>query len=317
MLDGLEPLVVIQHAAQDTRSVSEIFPKLSYDLTELRPHLSDQEHLVLLRASPDGRIFMRGVEPGADRKNVTRWRKIEMGDIALIAWDGYVRGMGEVVLRTQNPELAALRGGSAGHQYLYFLRHVEPLEIAYTALNRVLGFKEGNNFQRFTVMTEAQSKSAIGCLREIRPLAAALVRPFSVDYQMPEDLDGWQETVRRLEQSRLRRVLLGGQDEGKCALCGRVFPIGFLVAAHIKKRSLCSDAEKRDVRGNIMPACRLGCDELFERGYLRVENGRMRCSSRKPMSGAIRDYLAPLEGTTVEGWQTHAKYFEWHLEALQ
>ncbi len=129
---------------------------------------------------------------------------------------------------------------------------------------------------------------------------------------MPEDLDRRQETVRRAEQSLLRRVHLGGQDEGKCVLCGRVFPIGLLVAAHIKKRSLCSDAEKRDVRGNIMPACRLGCDELFERGYLRIEIGRVRCSTTKPMSDAIRAYLAPLEGTTIEGWNLHAKYFEWH-----
>ena len=44
----------------------------------------------------------------------------------------------------------------------------------------------------------------------------------------------------------------------------------FLVAAHIKKRSVCTDAEKRDLKYVAMSACKFGCDELFERGYIAV-----------------------------------------------
>jgi hypothetical protein len=49
-----------------------------------------------------------------------------------------------------------------------------------------------------------------------------------------------------------------------------VFPVDLLVAAHIKRRSLCSETERRDLHNVAMLACKFGCDALFEEGYWLV-----------------------------------------------
>ena len=44
----------------------------------------------------------------------------------------------------------------------------------------------------------------------------------------------------------------------------------FLRAAHIKKRSVCTDEERRDISNIAVPACVFGCDALFETGFVAV-----------------------------------------------
>ena len=82
-------------------------------------------------------------------------------------------------------------------------------------------------------------------------------------------LDKAGHRALRVEQSYLRRALFKG-PAAPCDLCGRVFEVEFLVAAHIKKRADCDDQERRDVAHVVMSACRFGCDELYERGYIAV-----------------------------------------------
>ncbi len=76
--------------------------------------------------------------------------------------------------------------------------------------------------------------------------------------------------IQRLEQGFLRRTLLPGRS-GKCALCSEDLPVELLVAANVKKRSACSPAERLDIPAVAMPACRLGCDALFEAGLVAVD----------------------------------------------
>lgn len=58
--------------------------------------------------------------------------------------------------------------------------------------------------------------------------------------------------------------------QGRCGLCGNSLPSDLLTAAHIKPRSACSAAERVDAPWIVMPACLIGCDALFELGYLGV-----------------------------------------------
>lgn len=76
-------------------------------------------------------------------------------------------------------------------------------------------------------------------------------------------LDGTAAVKVRKEQAALRSLLAGGRDLAACALCGQEYPMQFLVAAHVKKRSLCSDEERRDLRHVAMLACVFGCDALY------------------------------------------------------
>lgn len=47
--------------------------------------------------------------------------------------------------------------------------------------------------------------------------------------------------------------------------------VELLVASHIKRRSECSRGQKKDYRNNALAMCRCGCDELFELGYIVVD----------------------------------------------
>lgn len=49
-------------------------------------------------------------------------------------------------------------------------------------------------------------------------------------------------------------------------------PERLLIAAHIKPRRLLSDKERLDFASAAMLTCTLGCDALFERGYLVVDD---------------------------------------------
>ena len=75
----------------------------------------------------------------------------------------------------------------------------------------------------------------------------------------------------RREQALLRKYLLAGRTHAECALCGHDLPSELLVAAHIKPRKLCTDAERWNLRASGMLACLLGCDALFEHGYVIVD----------------------------------------------
>lgn len=77
---------------------------------------------------------------------------------------------------------------------------------------------------------------------------------------------------RRAEQRYLRQALLARYGN-QCAFCGRYLPKNLLIAAHIKLRSESSEADRLNFDAAAMLACSLGCDALFERGYLTVDDG--------------------------------------------
>ncbi|MBM7813718.1 hypothetical protein [Saccharothrix algeriensis] len=136
--------------------------------------------------------------------------------------------------------------------------------------------------------------------------------PTGVDEQFGE-MDRVAVAKYRVEQQALRHVLLGDEPEGRCALCGRVFPVELLVAAHVKRRSECSDDERRDLRNVAMPACWLGCDRLYELGYVTVgADGRVLTATA---TGALDEQLAKLAGAVSPAHRpASAAYFAWHRE---
>ncbi|MGX5212633.1 hypothetical protein ACWKT3_28750 [Streptomyces violaceus] len=121
-----------------------------------------------------------------------------------------------------------------------------------------------------------------------------------------------QVLVRR-EQAKLRNNLLGGATKAACALCGRVLPVRFIRAAHIKRRSAASRQE-RLVMANIMPACLIGCDELFEHGYVYVtDNGTIAVSPNSNTTADLAVAAKALEGRTVADYGAHrAPFYAWH-----
>lgn len=85
----------------------------------------------------------------------------------------------------------------------------------------------------------------------------------------------------RKEQGQLRRHLLRGRSEAECALCGRLLPRRFLVAAHIVPRSKLNDEQRRSFDEVAMLACTLGCDSLFEHGLIVVsQDGTLQAGAK-------------------------------------
>lgn len=130
-----------------------------------------------------------------------------------------------------------------------------------------------------------------------------------------DQLDRKQLFVGRLEQRAARALLLGGKRTAPCAFCHRQLPASLLVAAHIKPRAYCSDTEKRQINVNIIGLCKLGCDDLFERGYIEVFDGKIVAGAAEPMTTTLAEFVSPLLGQSVRGWNLgRERFFRWRRD---
>ena len=107
--------------------------------------------------------------------------------------------------------------------------------------------------------------------------------------------DGTTDRGYRREQPLLRKAVIGNASELACALCGEVYPVGALVTAHKKKRSLCNDVERLDLN-IVMPLCTFGCDYLYEVGYVYIDSGVVHVNPTLAVSGAMATKMKMLEG---------------------
>lgn len=151
-----------------------------------------------------------------------------------------------------------------------------------------------------------------------------------IDWLLPVTLDRFQKaptflgpldqehTERaRVEQGFLRQHLLKGAEEATCALCSKALPDELLVAGHIKPRSYCSRKERLDYEHIAFLVCMLGCDALYEKGFVTVLcGGTIRtASSAAAGSKTLSSTLQMLEGKRCAAWKNGtAEYFAWHAE---
>ncbi|MEE4595284.1 hypothetical protein V2J94_25930 [Streptomyces sp. DSM 41524] len=169
----------------------------------------------------------------------------------------------------------------------------------------------------------SSNKQGVAILRAgtavVANLAGALppVAPGSGDGSI--DHDGAENAVAqvlvRREQAKLRRRLLNGAAQATCALCGRTLPVRFIRAAHIKRRSAATREERLQL-ANVMPACLLGCDELFEHGYVYVTgDGSIAVSDKTNTTPHLTEAAKALEGLTVADYgPSRAPFFTWHCD---
>tara|TARA_R110001599_G_scaffold67867_4_gene191404 strand:+ start:32597 stop:33505 length:909 start_codon:yes stop_codon:yes gene_type:complete len=126
-----------------------------------------------------------------------------------------------------------------------------------------------------------------------------------------EELDSRYNALHRNEQGFLRSYLFSSSRYADCCICKERYPVEFLVAAHIKKRSLCSYEEKRDLKNIVVSMCKFGCDELYERKHISVVEGLVVSNDREVYSEALNNYRNKIVNNNCAAFNDdNRKYFE-------
>lgn len=119
--------------------------------------------------------------------------------------------------------------------------------------------------------------------------------------------------VGPMDEDRLRTLLFGRRELGRCALCGRLLPVELLDVVYVKPLEACDPEELEDVGNDVFPGCRLGCAGLFRQGYLVVEEGVVRPGREEPLTDPVEARVEEIAGNRCEYWHSGSEpYFRWH-----
>jgi len=292
---------------------------------------------------------------GAKARHAAEMRQLSEGDVVLLTGDSQVQAMGRIGVLLEAPEFGdALWPEPAGDGYVYVYSIDDltfPGGLSYEELMRRSGTR-AMSFRGLNVRRGARAEEVLRGLEDLlrstrahRPSGprvdvvghvvgdTTLERDDSPDATPPGESDllarleamggtdaaGAARAVRR-EQSLLREWLgigaAAGDSPVQCGVCGRYLPRRLLVAAHVKPRSACTEEERKDIPHVAMVACALGCDALFEAGYLSVDgSGRIVTARRELRQSHALAVLRDLEGRRAPAWSpAREPYFAWHRQ---
>ena len=138
--------------------------------------------------------------------------------------------------------------------------------------------------------------------------------------KFPNKTDSETLSIHRKEQHLLRQLLFNGKLKSKCGICSNSFPIELIWCAHIKKRSECTLDERLDFENIIMPMCKFGCDDLYEKQYIYVDNGIVKINkSNKNWTNDLLFVVEKIENKDINSRyfkKNSIKYFEWHKKNI-
>lgn len=270
-------------------------------------------------------VAIWGVTPGKRDMNANKWHRMELGDIALMYRERRFFFKGEVAYKIRSADMArelwGERKDGATWEYAFFLTDLEEVDIDVRRFNIAAGYKENNVVQGFDVLPRLKSDAVLDALDLSSAIGAVVVTPPEADaarrrlLQLGQELDLPVASRRRAEQSLLREIMLGSKREAPCALCSRILPIDLLVVGHIRKRHSCDASQKLD-EANTMPICLLGCDKLFENGYVNVDDRGTVCAANgRKWNPALSEALNAIVGRQCAAWSPASEiYFKWHRE---
>ncbi|HIF17514.1 MAG TPA: HNH endonuclease [Cycloclasticus sp.] len=189
-------------------------------------------------------------------------------------------------------------------------------DIPYADLNKVIPYSENFVIQGFSVLNEIQSENVF---TSFGFASETFYPPINEDdlpayFESSGSLDAPSKSLSRKEQGALRYSLFKNKPYAKCSICNKEFPVNFLVAAHVKKRSECSKEERLDFKNIATPMCKFGCDELYEKGVIGVGAGKVVRVKGAKLTACVELYLSAITGNTVSSWDlSSSNYYDWHL----
>jgi len=311
--------VILQPASSESSQVhfnNTISQSIS--LQSISSHLSSTDINQLTILYPNNDIKIWGVAPGVNNVNFNKWNKVQKGDIVLFFKKGGVFAKGIVTCKIRNYNLANQLWGNINSitwECIFFVDEVELLNIGYSDFNQLIGYNPNYVVQGFNILNDELSDLVINTYDFSSSIN---INPYSVQSLISTanqitttDLES--KSYRRLEQGVLRQILFGNHSTVKCGICGKEYPTTFLVAAHIKKRALCDLNERLDLNNIAIPMCKFGCDELYEKGFILVQNGEVILNPKKPIHANIMPYMGSLVGKTCNYFNPNTKpYFDYH-----
>jgi hypothetical protein len=134
-------------------------------LEEITPFMGPEEAEGLTALYGSGAVPVWGHRAGAAGQNITKWERIQPGDIAIFAASSEIHASAVVTYKTRNSELAQSLWGSAPEgdtwEYIYFIDKVVPRRIPREVFNQAAGYSSKAPFRDFRVLSEAKSTPVI------------------------------------------------------------------------------------------------------------------------------------------------------------
>lgn len=290
------------------------------EISEIEGYLSQTELEIIKELYPEGKLRIWGVTRGINERNKKYWDKINKGDITLLSKDGQIFASTTTTFKIHNKLLARAlwNENKEGNtwEFIYFVDELRFLSIPYKEFNKCVGYKENFVIQGFSILDEEKSQNILdqynleSDIHINAPNKSELRKIYS-----NQELDKHYTSTVRKEQGAFRKALFRNRTKSNCVICGKEFPIQFLVCAHIKKRSKCTIEEKLDYPSIVIEMCKFGCDELFEKGYIFVKDGTIHKNNKKNFNITLNDFIDQFSGHKCLRWDSERKkYFDWHHE---
>lgn len=319
--------LVLQPAGQSARANLQSSVLSPVPLEKWSPHVSDEDRAIISRSHPSGEVPMWGTTRGQLGQMRNKWDRIAAGDAILFLSSSHAYMAATITHKWISAALAdelwprkqLADGSELPWELMYSFTEPVEVKLSYSDMSAAAAMVRSLGTRQLNVYGEEIAAAVLGLLGD--ETSDLLIPPDQIHYSSLvrdfERLDATAATTRRLEQSYLRSYILPGRT-GVCALCGRKMESVFLVAAHIKRRSDCTDEEKGDLPAVAMAACKFGCDELYERGLIWVDaTGRVKRASNLSDGVALQYWQEHLRGRSVGVWESSPRsrrYFEAHRQ---
>ncbi|WP_288432730.1 hypothetical protein [uncultured Deinococcus sp.] len=294
-------------------------------------------------------VTIWGVKEKQGRPKV-QWERMKKGDLVLFYAAGSFILIGTVDFKFTSPKLADYLWHEDGvspefsYKFLYVIKNPIPLYtdsfkslsggIASGPLFRKAqvggeGLRDDGVVMGITVVSDSGAQKLISSSPTLQNYQQSFSgkRQKRIDFTDPkleEQLEGLISTgllkagdvlrisKYRIEQGELRESMIRGREIVSCCICGEEFPATSIVTAHIKKRSRCSPSEMRDTNV-VAPMCYLGCDHLFEHGYIVVGSDGIVKINREAKASGLKTRIKAVSGLSCLGINNNnTKYYAWH-----
>ena len=260
---------------------------------------------------------------GYNNKDLGNWKKSKVGDNCLFYRDKKFFSKSKIILKLVDENIASrfLVKTTKGDlsKNLFILEPSSEISITNYRFNKALNKANSplNSFKIENIKNRNLLKE-LG-ISNLKTMTGRREDFYQSRLHELEKLDGIKSQAKiRLEQDVFTEFLFSDCSNSKCAICSRSYPNSIMVAGHIKKRSLSSDIERRNLN-NVMPVCKMGCDDLFERGYIYInKKGRIKRNDEKEITSDLKQYLDSI--VDKKSWffnKKNAIFFDQHRNLFQ